>query len=48
MKIAEDFRRISREALDGKWSIAIMAGLVASILGGISFGGPEFKVNLNG
>ena len=48
MKIAEDFRRISREALDGKWSIAIMAGLVASILGGISFGGPEFKRNLNG
>ena len=47
MKTSQDFRRISREVLNGKWTIAIAVGLVASILGGISFGGPEFKINLN-
>ena len=47
MKISQDFRRIAREVLDGKWTIAIAVGLVASILGGFSFGGPDFKINLN-
>ncbi|MBO5452376.1 MAG: DUF975 family protein [Clostridia bacterium] len=48
MKIAEDFRRIARNALMNKWLIAVAVGLVASILGGISGGGPEFKVNIDG
>lgn len=48
MKIAEDFRRIARDALTNKWFIAVAVGLVASILGGISGGGPEFKVNIDG
>lgn len=48
MKIAEDFRRIARIALTNKWFIAVAVGLVASILGGISGGGPEFKVNIDG
>lgn len=48
MKIAEDFRRIARNALTNKWFIAVAVGLVASILGGISGGGPEFKVNIDG
>ena len=48
MKIAEDFRRIARNALTNKWMIAVAVGLVASILGGISGGGPEFKVNIEG
>ena len=48
MKIAEDFRRIARNALTNKWMIAVAVGLVASILGGISGGGPEFKVNIDG
>ena len=48
MKIAEDFRRIARNALTNKWLIAVAVGLVASILGGISGGGPEFKVNIDG
>ena len=48
MKIAVDFRRIARNALTNKWFIAVAVGLVASILGGISGGGPEFKVNIDG
>ena len=48
MKIAEDFRRIARNALTNKWLIAVAVGLVASILGGIGSNGPEFKVNING
>ena len=48
MKIAEDFRRIARNALTNKWFIAVAVGLVASILGGIGSNGPEFKVNIDG
>ena len=29
MKYAADFRRIAREALSGKWMIAVLVGLVA-------------------
>ena len=48
MKIAEDFRRIARNALTNKWLIAVAVGLVASILGGIGSNDPEFKVNIDG
>ena len=48
MKIAEDFRRIARNALTNKWIIAVAVGLIASILGGIGSSGPEFKVNIDG
>ena len=48
MKIAEDFRRIARNALTNKWLIAVAVGLVASILGGIGSNGAEFKVNIDG
>ena len=34
MKYAADFRYIAREALRGKWLIAVVVGLVASLLGG--------------
>ena len=47
MKIAEDFRRIARNALTGKWPIAVAVGLVASILGASGDNGPEFKINLD-
>ena len=39
MLYAEDFRRIAREALRGKWPLAIGTGLVAAILGAGSRGG---------
>ena len=47
MKIAEDFRRIARNALTGKWPIAVAVGLVASILGASGDNGPEFKINID-
>ena len=46
MKFAEDFRRIARNALTNKWFIAVAVGLVASILGGVSSGGPELTVTM--
>jgi len=40
MKYAADFRRIAREALCGKWPIAILTGFIASLMGaGIATGG---------
>jgi len=45
MKYAADFRQIARDALSGKWMIAVLVGLVAMLLGGTGSDGP--KVNLN-
>ena len=47
MKIAEDFRRIARESLTGKWLIAVLVGLVASLLGGLASEGPQVKINID-
>ena len=47
MKYAADFRSIARNALKGKWGIAVVAGLIASLLGVIGANGPELKVELN-
>ena len=47
MKIAEDFRRIARDVLTGKWLIAVAVGLVASILGVSGGNEPEFKINID-
>ena len=47
MKTAEDFRRIAKNALTGKWLIAVAVGLVASILGAVGDNGPEFKINID-
>ena len=47
MKLAADFRKDARDALRGKWPIAILVGLVAAILGGAGAGGPEFKFNFD-
>ena len=47
MKFAADFRRIAREALNGKWAIAVAVGLVAFILGGTSSGGPKINFNID-
>lgn len=46
MKFAADFRAMARDALRGKWGIAVAAGLIAMLLGGVSSGGPEIKVNI--
>lgn len=42
MKIAADFRREAREALNGKWKMAILVGMLATILGAT---GEGFSVN---
>ena len=47
MKLAADFRYIAREALRGKWGIAVIAGLIASLLGGLGSDGSEVKLNIN-
>ncbi len=33
MKLAADFRSVAREALRGKWAIAVLAGFIAVLLG---------------
>ena len=48
MKFAADFRQIARDALNGKWTIAVLVGLVATLLGGAGSGGPEVKLNIDG
>lgn len=45
MKLATDFRRMAREALRGKWGVAVIAGLIAVLLGGISTTGVDFDVD---
>ena len=49
MRLAADFRSLAREALKGKWKIAILVGLVATILGVSNNSlGPELKFNFEG
>ena len=47
MKYAADFRSIARNALRGKWAIAVIAGLIAAMLGGVASNGPEVKLNID-
>jgi len=47
MKCAADFRYIAREVLRGKWMVAVIAGLVAFMLGGLGSEGPEVKLNID-
>lgn len=47
MKFAADFRSIARAALQRRWTIAVIAGLLASILGAIASNGPEIKLDIS-
>lgn len=47
MRLAADFRSIARDVLDGKWKIAVLVGLVATILGAVEDMGPEVKINID-
>lgn len=47
MKYAADFRCIARDALRGKWAIAVIAGLLAALLGGVASNGPEVTLNIS-
>ena len=44
MKRASDFRTIARDALRGKWGLAVLAGFLASLLGAT---GTSSRVNIN-
>lgn len=44
MKNASDFRSIARDALRGRWGIAVIAGLIAVLLGAAASGGPEINI----
>ncbi len=47
MKLAADFRRIARDALSGRWWTAVLAGLVAALLGGTTSSSPDFNINIS-
>ena len=47
MRLAADFRSIARDVLQGKWKIAVLAGIVATLLGGVENMGPEVKLNID-
>lgn len=47
MKFAADFRGIAREALKGRWGVAVVTGALAMLLGGVDFGGPELNIELD-
>lgn len=48
MKYAADFRSIARNALQGKWALAVIAGVLASLLGAVASGSPEIKFDISG
>ena len=47
MKYAADFRSIARDALRGKWGIAVVVGLIAVLLGGAGSDDPGVKLNID-
>ena len=47
MKYAKDFRGSARDALRGKWPIAVGVGLVASLLCGNGTSSPRIEFNFN-
>ncbi len=40
---AADFRAAARRALSGKWFLSVVAGLIALMVGAISYNGPELE-----
>ena len=46
MRLAADFRSMARDVLQGKWKIAVLVGLVASMLGAVESMGPEVKFKI--
>ena len=47
MKFASDFRAIARDALRGVWTIAVIVGLLASLMGGGTIGGTTPSVEFD-
>ena len=47
MRTAKELREIARDALSGKWKIAVIVGIVASMLGAVDGGAPDVNVNFD-
>ena len=47
MKFAVEFRQEARQALRGKWTIAVIAGVIAGLLGGAGNQGIQLDINLD-
>lgn len=47
MRFATDFRKMARDALKGKWSIAVLVGFVAILLGAVDEIDSKLKINVN-
>ena len=47
MRVAEDFRMIARDVLNGKWKIAVLVGIIATLLGGVKGSGPKIEYNID-
>lgn len=47
MRTAAEFRSIAREALSGKWGVAVLVGLAATLLGAVENMSPEVKINID-
>lgn len=46
MKYASDFRALARDSLRGRWGMAVIAGMLASLLGANPSGGPEVNLHM--
>jgi len=46
MKRAADFRQIARDALTGRWGMAILAGLIAGLFGAVAYSLPEISLDM--
>ena len=46
MNSSSNIRLLARNALAGKWGIAVLAGFIAALLGAVSSGGPDVKFDL--
>lgn len=47
MRLAADFRQMARDALKGKWGIAVLVGIVAMLLGAVDGAESKLKMNIN-
>ncbi len=47
MKYAADFRLQARESLVGRWTVTVIAGIIAAMLGAISDAGPQVNIEFD-
>lgn len=47
MRLAADFRQMARDALKGRWGIAVLVGIVAMLLGAVDGIESKLKLNIN-